>query len=66
MTTTNSQSVMQRLSAAGAVDVKLLLNPDYENRLPSTVKAQANSLLNSYLNGCTKPHTPVGELTLIA
>ena len=66
MTTTNSQSVMQRLSAAGAVDVKFLLNPDYENRLPSTVKAQAKSLLNSYLNGCTKPHTPVGELTLIA
>lgn len=66
MTTTNSQSVMQRLSAAGAVDVRFLLNPDYENRLPSTVKAQANSLLNSYLNGCTKPHTPVGELTLIA
>ena len=63
---TTVNSVQERLSAAGAVDVKFLLNPDYENRLPSTVKAQANSLLNSYLNGCTKPHTPVGDLTLIA
>ncbi len=66
MTTTNSQSVMQRLSAAGAVDVKFLLHTDYENRLPSAVKAQANSLLSSYLDGRTKPHTPVSELTIIA
>ena len=66
MNTTNSQNVMQRLKEAGAVDVKFLFNPDFESRLPSSVKAQANFLLGSYLDGYTTPHTPVGKSTHIA
>lgn len=65
MSTAYGHSVMQRLSAAGAVDVKFLLNPDFQSRLPSSVKAQANFLLGSYLDGYTTPHTPVGKSTLI-
>ena len=63
---TTVNSIQERLSTGGARDVKFLFNEDLQSRLPSAVKAQANSLLSSYLDGRTKPHTPVGELTIIA
>lgn len=62
---TTDKSVQQRLAAAGARDVKFLFNADLQSRLPSSVQSQANFLLESYLAGFVKAHTPVGELTHI-
>lgn len=63
---TTVNGVQERLLASGARNVKFLFNADLQSRLPSTVRAQANFLLDSYLSKYTKPHTPVGDLTYIA
>ncbi len=63
---TTEKSVQERLAAAGAKDVKFLFNADLQSRLPSAVQSQANFLLESYLDGYVKPHTPVGQLTHIS
>lgn len=63
---TTVNDVKARLKAADVRDVKFLFNADLQSRLPSAVQTQATFLLNSYLDGYTKPNAPVGELTHIA
>jgi hypothetical protein len=62
----NTQGVKERLTNAGAVDVKFFFNADFSNRYTSEVKAQANFLLGMYLDGQTTPRSPVGQLTHIS
>jgi len=63
---TNSlQAVQAMLDARGVRDVKFLFNADLQSRLPSTVEAQAGSLLSAYLSGKVSPRNPVGELSHI-
>jgi len=62
---TTVNDVKSRLQAEGVRDVKFLFNADLQSRFPSMVQTQAAFLLNSYLDGYTKPNAPVGELTHI-
>lgn len=66
MSTTERQSVHDRLASAGACDVKFFFNADLNSRLPSQVKAQASFLLDTYLQDFKTEYKPAGELTHIA